>query len=186
MDNLPRVIALTGLAGAGKSSAARHLVERHGYARIPFAGPLKAMLRAIGLTDAQIDGPLKEKPAVLLMGQTPRYAMQRLGTEFGRDLIHPDLWVNLWRDQAEKVLEAGGRVVADDCRFPNEVETIRALGGKIIAIRTPDEQSPAPGSHASECLQVEPDAKVINGKVSLDDLRARIDGALLNVGGLDG
>jgi hypothetical protein len=41
--------------------------------------------------------------------------MQELGTAWGRGL-HPDFWVNLWREEAIK----HPLVVVDDCRFPNE------------------------------------------------------------------
>ena len=55
------IIGLTGLAGAGKSTAARFLSEEHGFTVLPFTGPLKRMALAYGLTPEEI-GPCKEKP----------------------------------------------------------------------------------------------------------------------------
>jgi hypothetical protein len=49
--------------------------------QVKFAGPLKSMCMALGLTEAHIEGHLKEVPCELLCGQTPRHAMQTLGTE---------------------------------------------------------------------------------------------------------
>ncbi len=132
------LIAFTGHANCGKSTAAKMLVNQHGYTLVKFAGPLKQMLYAIGLTTAEIEGDLKEQPCLLLGGHTPRYAMQTLGTEWGRKLISPNLWVNVAMDGVHAVLDQGGKVVIDDCRFPNEVEAIRLAGGTVVRIVRPD------------------------------------------------
>lgn len=129
---LPKIIVLTGCAGSGKSTIAAELVKQ-GYQVVKFAGPLKAMLRALGLTDAEIEGDLKEKPCPLLGGQTPRHAMQTLGTEWGRNLVDPDIWVAAWQQAVRGVLSSGGRVVVDDCRFRNELAAAMRLGG--VAVR---------------------------------------------------
>lgn len=142
------VIAFTGLAGSGKSTAALHLVKNHGFERVRFAGPLKAMLAALGCTPAEIDGDRKEVPCDLLGGKTPRHAMQTLGTEWGRDLIAPDLWIRAWEAACAKVL-AGKPIVVDDCRFPNEAEAIRRAGGVIVQIKRPGAGTTAAG-HVSE------------------------------------
>jgi hypothetical protein len=68
-----------------------HLVNHRGFARVRFAGPLKAMMAALGCTNAEIDGDRKEVPCDLLGGKSPRWAMQTLGTEWGRKLIGDDL-----------------------------------------------------------------------------------------------
>ena len=172
------VIGLTGRAGSGKSATAIYLAEEKGFIRVPFAAPLKRMLRSLGLTDRETDGDLKEKPSDLLMGVTPRHAMQTIGTEWGRNLIHPDLWIELWRRDVARLIAGGHSVVAEDCRFPNEASTIRRIGGKIIAIRTDEAINPTIASHASENHEIDPDVKILNEKISLDDLHSRIDGAL--------
>jgi hypothetical protein len=61
-----QIIAFTGLAGSGKSTAAKHLCTRHGFERVRFAGPLKDMMRALGLTEREIEGDRKESPCALL------------------------------------------------------------------------------------------------------------------------
>lgn len=132
--SLPRVVAFTGVAGSGKTTATRYLVERHGYTLVKFAGPLKDMMRVVGLTEEEIEGDLKEKPCSLLSGKSPRHAMQTLGTQWGRDCIGTDFWVRLWRERAVDVMAQAGRVVTDDCRFPNEAGAIRKLGGDIFRL----------------------------------------------------
>lgn len=159
-DNYPRLVALTGAAGSGKSTATKFLVERHGYTLVKFAGPLKDACRALGLTDRHIEGDLKEEPCEMLCGKTPRYLMQAMGTELGRNLIGESLWVNLWRSRALAVMAHGfGRVVVDDCRFPNEAEAIRQLGGMIIKL---EGRGGIAGQHASEAGCGQQDAVVVN------------------------
>lgn len=144
------IIAFTGPAGCGKSTAALHLVVSHGFTRMRFAEPLKAMLRTLGLSHDEVDGPAKEMPCHLLCGKTPRWAMQTLGTEWGRDLIGSDLWVRAWRNAQASIK---GGVVVDDCRFPNEVEAIQAERGLIVRLEGRG-ASIATASHQSEHQQL--------------------------------
>ncbi|WP_201271833.1 AAA family ATPase [Sinorhizobium meliloti] len=154
-DNYPRLVALTGAAGSGKSTATRYLVEHHGYTLVKFAGPLKDMCRALGLDDRQIEGDLKEVPCDILAGRTPRHAMQTLGTQWGRDCIAEDFWIRLWKMRAVQ----HKRVVVDDCRFPNEADAVRKLGGMIIKL---EGRGGIAGSHASEAGCGQHDAVVTN------------------------
>jgi len=57
-----RTIGFCGPAGAGKSTAAERLMLRWQFQRVRFAGPLKAMMLALGLDPAQVDGDRKEEP----------------------------------------------------------------------------------------------------------------------------
>lgn len=146
------IIAFTGLAGSGKSTAAAHLVRHYGFHRVRFAGPLKNMMAALGCTEREIDGDRKEQPCALLGGKTPRYAMQTLGTEWGRDLITQDLWIRAWQKAVDE-LSPGTPVVVDDCRFPNEAEAVRAAGGVIVRIERPGAGTAS--VHASEQQQID-------------------------------
>lgn len=128
------LIGLSGKAGSGKTTAAEALIAV-GWVRVKMAGPLKDMLRVIGLTEDHIEGHLKEVPCDLLMGQTPRHAMITLGTEWGRKQIDPDLWANVAGERIRLALAAGQRVVVDDIRFENEAAVIRQLGGAVVMIQ---------------------------------------------------
>lgn len=178
LDHPRTIVAFTGLAGSGKSTAAAHLVNRYGYQRVRFAGPLKAMLAALGCTPDEIDGHLKETPCDLLGGKTPRQAMQTLGTEWGRDLVTPDLWIRAWQAALAKV-PAGVNVVVDDCRFPNEAAAIKAAGGFIVNIDRPGAGAGAAG-HSSEGQRLPIDMTVHNTTTekgllySIDELAADI------------
>lgn len=165
-----KVIGFSGQLKSGKTTAAQ-LLEKKGFARVRFAGPLKQMIKALGCTDEQVDGSLKEVPCELLCGHTPRYAMQTIGTEWGRDLIGPDIWINAWRHKVETYFKDGIDVVCDDVRFPNEVTAIRELGGKVVHIHR-DEVLATP-VHASEQLGLQHDVLVFNNG-TLDELKEKI------------
>ncbi|MCW2242254.1 nucleoside/nucleotide kinase family protein [Azospirillum canadense] len=162
------VIALTGLAGSGKSTVADRLTAMYGFRREKFAGPLKDMMRAFGLSEDEIEGDRKEVSSDLLCGATPRHAMRTLGTEWGRMLIHPDLWASAWRRRAST-----GRVVADDCRFLNEATAVRTLGGTIVRIERP---GLAAAAHVSEqeMSGIVPDETIVNDG-SPADLARKVD-----------
>lgn len=133
MADTPHLVGITGKAGSGKSTAAQVLIDA-GWVRVKMAGPLKDMLRAIGLTEEHIEGDLKEVPCDLLQGRTPRHAMVTLGTEWGRDMIGGDMWIDLARGRIQAAFAAGHSVVVDDIRFENEAAVIRDLGGAVVHI----------------------------------------------------
>jgi hypothetical protein len=169
-----RIIGITGLIGAGKTQTAQCLEVRHYFTRVRFAGPLKEMMLCLGLTHEEVDGSGKELPCELLGGCTPRRAMQTLGTEWGRQLVHSDLWINAWKRHARRLLSEDGKVVADDVRFQNEVDTIRSLGGKIIQVSRPGVEATG---HVSEGQDIKADVQISNNG-SLADLQKTVDGIM--------
>ena len=156
-----RLIALCGLKGSGKSSAASVLAEALPAARVRFAGPLKDMLRTLGLNDEEIEGSLKEEPSPKLCGQTPRHAMVTLGTEWGRQMIGEDIWVEAWKRAVRPHLERGVDILTEDLRFPNEYEAVRSLGGIVVRVTRP---GLVPGDHESEqhALKFAADVEIVN------------------------
>lgn len=168
------VIAFSGLAGSGKSTAAEHLINRHGFTRVRFAGPLKAMMAALGLTPDEIEGHLKEQPCALLGGKTPRYAMQTIGTEWGRDIINRDLWIRAWRAAVDK-LPPGAPVVVDDCRFPNEADAVRAVGGVLVRIERAGAGAGGAAGHSSEGQDLGVPVATIQNHHSVSALHQELD-----------
>lgn len=140
------IIGVMGAKGSGKSELSKHLTSKHGFIRIRFADALKDMLKNLGLTEAQVDGDQKEEPLPFLCGKTPRWAMQSLGTEWGRNLIGQDIWVHATQ---QKILSLSmGRksrvIIIDDMRFPNEVAMIREMGGMVWRVRRPEVEPEEP------------------------------------------
>lgn len=124
-----KLIAICGRRTSGKSTAADHIVENHGYYRLRFANRLKKMLRdGLGIDDEYIDGSKKNEPCEELCGQTVRHGMVTLGTEWGRNMIHSDMWVNaLKRDMKNKINLGCDKFVIDDLRFLTEEAWLRSL-----------------------------------------------------------
>ena len=174
---MTRLIALTGYAGSGKSTVARHLVEAHGFTLVKFAGPLKAMMRCLGLGDREIEGALKEEPHRVLNYKTPRYAMQTLGTEWGRDLIGQNLWVDVAMTSAQAAIDQGGSVVIDDCRFQNEADAVKRISGEVIQITRPGVGRI--NEHVSEQTPVGPTFHWLNDSTE-DDLRQMVTSYIIS------
>ncbi len=180
--NKPSVIALTGRAGCGKTTVAKHLVIEHGYVRVRFAGVLKDMLRVLGLTEDEIEGGLKEAPCSALLGITPRHAMQTLGTEWGRDMIHPDLWAHIWKLRVAAQLTLGHKVVCDDCRFANETKFISTFqGAEIWSVRREAQNKTGSDEHISETeiASLHYDRTLYN-YTTIEDLHKSIDSILIS------
>jgi hypothetical protein len=159
-----KLVGFCGLMGSGKTFAADYLVEKYGYTKVKFAKPLKDMLRAMGLTEAHIEGDLKELPCDLLDGRTPRWAMQTLGTEWGRELISENLWGNLWEQEVRSLLSKGKRVVVDDCRFDNEAQRIQKMSGFLIRMVGSTGIEETSSGHPSENIPQNPNATLLNPK----------------------
>jgi hypothetical protein len=134
----PQLVAFAGEAHHGKSASADFLIAQHGFERVSFADPIKEMLMTLGLSRAQLYDPKqKELPCVKLRGKTPRQAMQTLGTDWGRQMIYDDLWVDAACRKMEQMMAKGCRLVIDDLRFDNEAEAVHRLGGKIFHVARP-------------------------------------------------
>jgi hypothetical protein len=82
-----------------------------------------------------------------------REYLQGLGTEVGRDMIDPEVWVTIAERTIRGLLESGHNVVITAVRFPNELEMITRLGGTSIWIERASEARGAAeelSGHASE------------------------------------
>lgn len=174
------IIGLQGYAGSGKSTAAAYLVERHGFARRhikqPIADMTSVLIQAIYPDiDEKVylftDGDLKRTPIPELGGRSATEIQQFLGTEFGRNFLHEDLWLNIWHRWA---MAQPGHVVQESVRFANEAERCDV----VWEIRR--EGYGAHNGHVSEGLPcAEPVILWNNG--SVEDLYAQVD-AWLDVG----
>lgn len=169
------LIGLTGLAGSGKSEVARVLIEEFGFQRIKFADGLKNMTRSLFRdmghcaddVERMIEGDLKDVTDPEL-GVTPRHIMVTLGTEWGRDNIHADLWARIWSARIA-TLGPEANIVADDVRFPNEVRAVHYHGGHFVRVTRPGLVS---SGHKSEQLDAKADWTIENTG-TLADLRLR-------------
>lgn len=148
---------------SGKTTCADHLISTHNFKPYKFATPLKNMLRCLGMGDDEIERSDKDRPYDLLCGKTPRYAMQTLGTDWGRNMIGDDFWCNIWK---ARVLGLHA-VTNDDCRFPNEAKAVHDLGGIVIRVYRP---GCGPSNHPSELeiASIQPDYEIENTSTKVD------------------
>lgn len=148
-----RLIGLTGGKGTGKDTVADHLCEIYAFQRFAFADKVRSALASLFDVDEVLftDPAHKEDPHLSLFGRSPRYLMQTLGTEWGRDLVHPQLWIELMfrRVDMARSYGAGGIVVAD-VRFDGEAEAVKERGGVIWRIERPDPTYGTGDAHRSE------------------------------------
>lgn len=104
---------------------------------------------------------------------TPRLILQLLGTDCGRQIIHPNIWVNaLFADYHELC-----SWIITDVRFPNEAKAIKDRRGIVIRVERCNEDGSSYGwgnpnaNHESETALDDYEFDyVINNNTSIDDL----------------
>lgn len=143
-----KVLGLCGLRGSGKSTVgsmiSKALPERTPVLECGFADGVREVARRVyGLTAEEMGDPVKkELPVGRLDGLTPRFIMQRIGTEVARS-IHSDSWVWMLKDRIERFRILAEPqdpdapepwVIITDVRYQNEVDLVNYLGGKVWVI----------------------------------------------------
>ena len=95
-------------------------------------------------------------PYILEETLTPRKMLQLLGTEAGREIIHPNIWVNAlmaeYQNNLQVIKSKAGENgftkedkhswIITDVRFPNEAEAVKKAGGILIRINRPSTYKP--------------------------------------------
>lgn len=191
--NFPLILGLTGHAKSGKDTGAYDLIEflrsdGINAKKIAFADPIRKIGTIFGFTSQQMsDQNLKEtfcNPNFPLV--TPRKFMQLVGSEMFRNNLDKDCWVKVTSTTLNREIEEAkgfldrfanlypddGKIypnsviLISDVRFPNEVEMIRLLGGKIVKISRPSLTTGGAGwmKHESEKYidQIDADISLVN------------------------
>jgi hypothetical protein len=139
------IIGVCGFIGSGKDTVADYLVNFHEFRRESFASTLKdAVANVFGWDRTMLEGRTAQArewreqvdpwwAARLDMPTlTPRWVLQYWGTEVCRKSFHDDIWI---ASLENKLRNSQDHVVISDCRFPNEIASIRNVGGKIIWVQ---------------------------------------------------
>lgn len=177
---MPHLIAFAGPAGSGKDTAAGFL-KGSKYVPYKFAAPIKqAISNMFGVPLSLLEDSVAKEGELTPYGKSMRYMMQTLGTEWGRDLIHPDIWVILATKRLYEVMTLGKCMVISDLRFENEAQWVRQSKGQIFYLERG--ASGIGQSHKSEQgFQLQPEDTVIINNGSIAELRAKLGHQLLTV-----
>ena len=192
-----KIIGLAGPAGSGKSTVADMLSQDFGFIEDSFARPLREFVASVCCWAFAEVERTKEDPTPKLCDRSPREVMQLMGTEFGRDMIHPDIWIRALESRIERMRAfvdtydprnhpatdwwspklASGQLqfVVSDVRFPNEAAWAREHGALWHLTR------PGKGltGHVSESgVAVTDRDQILDNDCDLDRLHARIAAAL--------
>jgi len=139
------IIGICGFIGSGKDTIADYLVNFHEFRRESFASTLKDAVSAVfGWDRTLLEGRTKEArewreqvdpwwaERLDMPTLTPRWVLQYWGTEVCRKSFHDDIWI---ASLENKLRNSKDHVVISDCRFPNEIQSIRNAGGIIIWVK---------------------------------------------------
>ena len=94
-----KLIGICGKARSGKDTAADYIVEECGFNKYSMADPIRSMLDSIG-----VDPSFNKEDPVDRFGKSPRQMMQTLGTEWMRNTVNEDGWLNLAKIEYELCL----------------------------------------------------------------------------------
>lgn len=158
------IIAFTGKAGVGKSTAIDALKTVSGGRAVcgtKFAAPLYQIQEQI----YRIVAPAYQRPPDFVKD---RALLQWIGTEWGRGKLRESIWVDLWKARVDllRSRDADLIVACDDCRFDNEAEAVKSIGGVIV--RLTSKRDTAVGGIPNHASEAGIDAKYIDYTLTND------------------
>ncbi len=205
------IIGVCGFIGSGKDTIADYLVNFHEFRRESFANTLKDAVSAVfGWDRTLLEGRTKEArewreqvdpwwaERLDMPELTPRLMLQLWGTEVCRKGFHDDIWI---ASLENKLRTSKDNIVVSDCRFPNEIASIRKSGGKIVWVQRGElpawynlavdankghnlaiQELKRIGVHASETSWVGTEFdNIIDNNGSIDDLYSQIKNLASNL-----
>ena len=135
---------MCGFIGSGKDTIADYLTNFHGFRRESFANTLKdAVAQVFGWDRTMLEGRTTQARAwreqvdpwwsqrLNMPNLTPRWILQYWGTEVCRKAFHDDIWI---ASLENKLRNSTDNIVISDCRFPNEIKSIKNAGGIVIRV----------------------------------------------------
>jgi len=139
------IIGVCGFIGSGKDTVADYLTNFHEFRRESFANSLKdAVAHVFGWDRTMLEGRTKQarewreqvdpwwSTRLGMPDLTPRLMLQLWGTEVCRRAFHDDIWI---ASLENKLRNSTDDIVISDCRFPNEIKSIKDAGGIIVWVK---------------------------------------------------
>ena len=138
------IIGVCGFINSGKDTIADYLVNIHQFRRESFANTLKdAVANIFGWDRDMLEGRTRQSrewreqvdpwwaERLNMPDLTPRWVLQHWGTEVCRRAFHDDIWIAALEN---KLRNSTDDIVISDCRFPNEIKSIKAAGGIVVRV----------------------------------------------------
>lgn len=138
------IVGIAGFIGSGKDTIADYLITFKGFKRMSYAEPLKDAISAIFGWDRELlEGTTKYSrewrdaidpwwaERLNINHLTPRWVLQQWGTEVGRLAFHDDIWIASIENRLRSIKD---NIVISDCRFPNELNSIKRAGGITVRV----------------------------------------------------
>jgi len=138
------IIGVCGFIGSGKDTIADYLMNIHQFRRESFANSLKdAVAQVFGWSRDMLEGRTRQSrewreqvdpwwaERLDMPDLTPRWVLQHWGTEVCRRAFHDDIWIAALEN---KLRNSQDDIVISDCRFPNEIKSIKDAGGIVIRV----------------------------------------------------
>ena len=135
-----KILGMVGTAGQGKDTFADYLQEylegEHHVVRIALADFMKkGLATAFNLpVEVMYDRVAKETPLDILGGKTPRYALQKFGTEFAQGEFRKDIWPAVMSNYLATLEEQPDFVIITDIRFDMELNWCRDNNAELYFI----------------------------------------------------
>lgn len=127
------LVGIHGAAGAGKDTFAEALIRGTHWEDRAFAGPLYEAVAVITRMPVSWLKNRENKERIIpWIGKSPRELLQLLGTDFGRNMVRDDFWIQLAMQPPTNPESTG--IVYTDVRFDNEAEAIISRGGVIFEV----------------------------------------------------
>ena len=126
-----KLVGLSGKAGCGKDYLGSNYLRLQGY--MPFSLAWHFKIWVAGKSEASYEDVFFNKPPEV------RKLLQLEGTERGRNVYGENVWCNVAAYWLRLLNESWGTTnfYIPDVRFPNEVEFVQKLGGKVYRIIAP-------------------------------------------------
>lgn len=142
------ILGVTGFAQNGKTTIANYLAAHYGFTILSYADGVRDMALAIDpiveyrdpTPEEGIDvvGYCRYSRVLSARGYEAakqqadvRRLLQRIGTEGGRGVLGPDVWVDALRNKLADTILERVNIVVPDVRFENEAAFIKSMGGDV-------------------------------------------------------
>lgn len=139
------IIGISGLIGSGKDTVAEYLVQHHGFIRDSWAASLKDAVAKVFDWDRELLEGLTQEARIWreqvdswwakrldIPHLTPRWILQYWGTDVCRIGFHDEIWV---ASVENRITKLNKNVVISDCRFVNELYSIKRMNGVTLRMK---------------------------------------------------